>query len=212
MPPGSRIPSHELVLGPVKVSLLRGNGIPVAASPVHHLVEALPVLPVVLDDLGEAVVQPITIEGEVELVLVGQLVKNPGLVLGGYIQEGFEPVRIGRVVEDLHIQADQRSGGHLDKLPLASNRFVGKVLDVGIGRVADVDHPDVCLNRQAAAAAPLEDLTQFLRQFGAAEVFFGWFPFPHIGRVYQRLARVSMVRSYSAGFWSTWSRPKPREP
>ena len=42
---------------------------------------------IVADDLGEAVLQPVSIEGQAKLILVGQLDQNPGLVFLGHIQE-----------------------------------------------------------------------------------------------------------------------------
>ena len=47
------------------------------------------------------------------------------------------------LVHDRHLKPDERRCMHLDELPLVQYRLVGKALNIGIGRVADVDHADV---------------------------------------------------------------------
>ena len=48
-----------------------------------QFIEVLPLLPIVVDDLGEAVAEVVAVAGEVQPVLTGELRKNPGLVLYG---------------------------------------------------------------------------------------------------------------------------------
>ena len=64
-------------------------------------------------------------------------------------------------------QPDERSGGHLDELPLGRDRLVGEAVNVAIGSVADVDRPDIRLRRQAAVAGPLEDMADLLGKFSS---------------------------------------------
>lgn len=120
---------------------------------------------VVLNDLGKAIVQPIAIEGQVKPVLIGQLGKNPGLVFLSHVQERLKLVRVDWVVNNRQLQSNQGSGGHLDELPLIQDGFVGKAVNVAIGRMADVDHPNVCFSRQAAITISFKDLSYFSWQF-----------------------------------------------
>jgi hypothetical protein len=110
----------------------------------------------------------VAVEGQVEPVLVGQLGQNPGVVFLGHVRERLELVRVEGVVEDRYLQPDQGSGGHLDQLPLAQDGLARKALDVGVERVADVDHPDASFRCQAAVANPFEDLPDFSWQLGQA--------------------------------------------
>jgi hypothetical protein len=66
----SHKPPHELRLGAVEVPPLRGNPVPVLKGLGDQFVEVLPLLSIVVDELGEAVAEVVTVEGEVELVLI----------------------------------------------------------------------------------------------------------------------------------------------
>lgn len=46
------------------------------------------------DDLGELVIQIISIENQLKLILIGYLSEDVGLILLSYIQKGFKLVRI----------------------------------------------------------------------------------------------------------------------
>lgn len=56
---------HELCPGPIKVSFIRGELLPVSRGPANQLVQVLPLLAVVCDDLGEAMGQIVAKEGQV---------------------------------------------------------------------------------------------------------------------------------------------------
>ena len=90
--------------------LLRGDLIPVGSGLGDQFVQVLPLLFVVGDDTSEPVGQIVAVEGQIELVLVGQPGKNPGLVLLGYVQEALEPVGVGRDRLDFDRRADLGCG------------------------------------------------------------------------------------------------------
>lgn len=92
------------------------------------------------DDLGEALVQLIAIESQIELILIGQLSKHIGLVLPGDIQERFELVGVIRSIENHQFEPDQGRCGHLYELPTADHRLIRKAFDIGVRSVANVDY------------------------------------------------------------------------
>lgn len=92
-----------------------------------HLVDLLPLLLIVLHFLGVSVFQTFTVEGQVEFLLVGQLIEHSSLVGRGDIQEGLEALGVSRVVED--------NGGHSNQLPVVNHRLVGEAIDILIRRV-----------------------------------------------------------------------------
>ena len=67
------IPLHKRCLGLVETPLFQGNLIPVLNSFGDRVIEVLPLLFVVADDLGEAVAKVVTVKCQVEPVLIGQL-------------------------------------------------------------------------------------------------------------------------------------------
>jgi hypothetical protein len=84
----------------IEVAALFRDLQPVVHGLDGHLVQLLPLLLIVLHFLGVAVVQTVTVKGQVEFLLVGQFVKDIGLVGRGDVEEGLEAVGVGWVVED----------------------------------------------------------------------------------------------------------------
>jgi hypothetical protein len=160
---GLHEPTHEDCLGLIKVALLGRDLSPVAHGFVYQCSELPSLLLIMLHNLCEVVAEVISMKGQVEPILVGELSKSPSLVFLTHIQERLKQVRRSRVILDQQFQPDQWSGGHLDELPLDQHGLVGKSVDVAIGRMADMDYTHARLCCQAAIPSLFEGLSDFGR-------------------------------------------------
>ena len=160
-----RVLEHESRLGLVKVAACRRQLLPVCQGADDHLVELLPLLLVVPDRGREAVVEIVAIEGQVQLLLAGQLGQDLQLVPFADVEERLETEGIEGVVQHYQFQANKRRCGHFDKLPITVHRFTLKAIDIPIRGVTDVHNAAVALRSQTAVAAAFKDLPDLRWQF-----------------------------------------------